>query len=385
MKNRFIAFALFFSIFLTVYGLLNYYIFSRGWWIAPVEYRLTYALLFGFLAFSYPVGRFLERVTLSWLSSSLVWIGSYWLAAFIYFFLTLLSIDLLRLINVIVPFFPSFLTGDVEQTNRVIALSVVGGIILALVAGHLNARNPRIKVLDLTIPKNSHPLKSLNIAVASDIHLGTIVCKWRLEHIVEKINALNPDLVLLPGDVLDEDLGPVIRQNLGETLRSIKSKHGVIAITGNHEYIGGVEQACQYLTDHGIQVLRDGAVKLLDSLYIVGREDRSISQFSGKKRKPLSELMQGVDKSLPIILMDHQPFHLEEAEQHGVDLQLSGHTHHGQLWPFNFITKKVYELSWGYKQRGRTHIYVSSGVGTWGPPIRTGNRPEIVNVRLKFE
>lgn len=385
MKNRFIAFALFFSIFLTVYGLLNYYIFSRGWWIAPVEYRLTYALLFGFLAFSYPVGRFLERVTLSWLSSSLVWIGSYWLAAFIYFFLTLLSIDLLRLINVIVPFFPSFLTGDVEQTNRVIALSVVGGIILALVAGHLNARNPRIKVLDLTIPKNSHPLKSLNIAVASDIHLGTIVCKWRLEHIVEKINALNPDLVLLPGDVLDEDLGPVIRQNLGETLRSIKSKHGVIAITGNHEYIGGVEQACQYLTDHGVQVLRDGAVKLLDSLYIVGREDRSISQFSGKKRKPLSELMQGVDKSLPIILMDHQPFHLEEAEQHGVDLQLSGHTHHGQLWPFNFITKKVYELSWGYKQRGRTHIYVSSGVGTWGPPIRTGNRPEIVNVRLKFE
>lgn len=94
--------------------------------------------------------------------------------------------------------------------------------------------------------------------------------------------------------------------------------------------------------------------------------------------------MNGVDISHPVILMDHQAFRLEEAESNGIDLQLSGHTHHGQLWPFNFITKKVYELSWGYKKKGKTHYYVSSGVGTWGPPIRTGNRPEIVNIRLRF-
>jgi predicted MPP superfamily phosphohydrolase len=95
--------------------------------------------------------------------------------------------------------------------------------------------------------------------------------------------------------------------------------------------------------------------------------------------------MKEVDRSFPILLLDHQPFQLHEAEQQGVDLQISGHTHHGQLWPFNFITKKVYELSWGYKKKGNTHVYVSSGVGTWGPPIRLGNRPEIVNVRLSFE
>ena len=94
--------------------------------------------------------------------------------------------------------------------------------------------------------------------------------------------------------------------------------------------------------------------------------------------------MLGVDKSLPIILMDHQPFKLDEAVRNGVDVQLSGHTHHGQLWPFHFITKKVYELSWGYKLKGNTHVYVSSGVGTWGPPVRTGNRPEIVHLRLRF-
>ena len=94
--------------------------------------------------------------------------------------------------------------------------------------------------------------------------------------------------------------------------------------------------------------------------------------------------MTAVDKACPVILMDHQPFRLDEAARNGIDLQLSGHTHHGQMWPFNFITKKMYELSWGYLKKENTHIYVSCGVGTWGPPVRIGNRPEIVNVRLRF-
>ncbi len=386
MSRRTLQFILFFSIVLTLYGLLNSYIFIRGWEVLSPTPNLKpwYLALYLFLSLSYLLGRFLERVKLSWLSNALVWIGSFWLAAFVYLWLAVVSIDFLRLVNYIIPFFPSFITNNPEQAKQIMGLTVCGLVALIVVAGHVNARTPRIKNLSFTIPKNSHSIKTLNIVAASDIHLGTIICKSRLERIVEEINKLNPDLVLLPGDVVDEDLGPVIKQNLGETLRSIKSKYGVIAITGNHEYIGGVEEACQYLIDHGIQILRDRAVKFLDSIYIVGREDRSISQFAGKKRKPLNELMKEVDTSFPVVLMDHQPFHLEEAEQHGVDLQLSGHTHHGQLWPFNFITKKVYELSWGYKKKGSTHIYVSSGVGTWGPPVRTGNRPEIVNIRLRF-
>ena len=131
-------------------------------------------------------------------------------------------------------------------------------------------------------------------------------------------------------------------------------------------------------------MLRDSSIKIEESLDIVGREDRSIAQFARRKRKPVAELMVSVDKNFPVILMDHQPFKLEEAERFGVDLQLSGHTHHGQLWPFNFITKKMYEVSWGYKKKGSTHVYVSSGVGTWGPPVRTGNRPEIVHLKLTF-
>jgi len=303
----------------------------------------------------------------------------------VYFLLFAFAIDIIRLLNFIVPFFPSFLTVNPERTKEITSFAIIVVVLVIVLGGYINARTPIIKTLELSISKNGRTIKSLNIAVASDIHLGTIVCKSKLERIVQHINSLNPDLVLLPGDVVDEDIGPVIRNNLGETLRKIRSKYGVFAITGNHEYIGGVEPACRYLAEHGITMLRDASVKIGDGLYVVGREDISIRGFTGKTRKPLSELMAEVDKSYPVILMDHQPFRLEEAEINGVDLQLSGHTHHGQLWPFNFVTKKVYELSWGYKKKGNTHYYVSCGVGTWGPPIRTGNRPEIINIKLQFE
>ncbi len=384
---RKINLAVFFSIALSVYALINYYIFIREWEAGGFQqiWRTVYVAAFLILSLSFIAGRILERFSLSWLSSTLVLLGSFWLAAMVYFLLFAFAIDILRLMNFIVPFFPEFLRADHERTKEVTSYVVVAAVTLIVLAGYINARSPVVKTLELSIAKSGRAMKSLNIAVASDIHLGTIVCKSKLEKIVERINALNPDLVLLPGDVVDEDIGPVIRNNLGETLRKIKSKYGTFAVTGNHEYIGGVEPACRYLSDHGITMLRDASVKVGESLYVVGREDISIRGFSGKTRKPLAELMAEVDKSYPVILMDHQPFRLEEAEANGVDLQLSGHTHHGQLWPFNFITKKVYELSWGYKKRGNTHYYVSCGVGTWGPPIRTGNRPEIINIKLKFE
>jgi hypothetical protein len=382
-----INFVIFFSVALSVYALINYYIFIREWEAGGFQsaWRTVYVAAFLLLSISFIAGRILERVTLSWFSSTLVLLGSFWLAAMVYFLLFAFAIDIIRLLNFIVPFFPSFLTVNPERTKEITSFAIIVVVLVIVLGGYINARTPIIKTLELSISKNGRTIKSLNIAVASDIHLGTIVCKSKLERIVQHINSLNPDLVLLPGDVVDEDIGPVIRNNLGETLRKIRSKYGVFAITGNHEYIGGVEPACKYLAEHGITMLRDTWVKIGDSLYVVGREDISIRGFTGKTRKPLSELMAEVDKSYPVIMMDHQPFRLEEAEINGVDLQLSGHTHHGQLWPFNFVTKKVYELSWGYKKKGNTHYYVSCGVGTWGPPIRTGNRPEIINIKLQFE
>jgi uncharacterized protein len=380
------VFVVFFTIFIALYSLINSYIFIRGWQVIPADssLRLPFAIIFWALALSFIAGRFLERIAITPMSTAIVWIGSFWFAAFAYFVLALLLIDLLRLINYIVPFFPSFITANIAKTKVVLAIVLTSAVILALVAGFLNARSPRVRVLQIHIPKQVDSLRTLNIAVASDIHLGTIIGRERLNTIVEKINGLHADLVLFPGDIVDEDLAPVINQNLGETLRTIKAKYGVYAVTGNHEYIGGVEKAYKYLMDHGIKVLRDEVATVDGNIVLVGREDRSMSQFSGTKRKPLSALMAGIDKRFPIIVMDHQPIGLNEAVEQGADLQLSGHTHHGQLWPFNAITNAIYEVSWGYKKKGETQFYVSSGVGTWGPPVRLGNTPEIIHLQITF-
>jgi predicted MPP superfamily phosphohydrolase len=378
---------LFFLVVLTVLGLVNFYIVVRALQAIPPAawWRGIFIAAYIFLSLSFIAGRFLERAWLSPVSEALVWTGSYWFGAMLYFFLAVLFFDLLRLINFVVPFFPAIITQNYQQAKFFIGAGSVILVMLVLLGGHINAANPVIRPLDVQIRKKVSGNAEIRIVAASDIHLGTIIGRARFDRIVEKINGLSPDLVLLPGDIVDEDIGPVIRENLGEALRSIRAKYGVLAITGNHEYIGGADEACRYMAEHGVTVLRDSMVRLENGIQIVGREDRSSRQFAGKRRKPLQELMSGVDPAFPVILMDHQPFHLEEGAAAGIDLQLSGHTHHGQLWPLNFITRAVYEVSWGFKQVGETQVYVSSGVGTWGPPVRTGNRPEIVSIKLRCE
>lgn len=291
-KSQFI---IFFSIVFSLYGLINFYIFISGWKAIEASYHLVYTVVFLVLSLSFIAGRILERKIYNWFSTLLIWLGSLWLAAFVYYLIFILMIDILRVINFIIPFSPQFIYNNYVYTKHVLFLLVNTVTLLIVIAGYINARSPIIRKLSLNINKNAGGIKSLTAAVVSDIHLGTIICKSHLEKIVEKINSLNADIVLLPGDVIDEDIGPVIKQNLGEVLRNIKSKYGVYAITGNHEYIGGVEPACKYLTEHGVIELRDSYIKIANSFYIVGREDRAIKGFTGKMRKPLSEMMHGID------------------------------------------------------------------------------------------
>jgi len=378
-KSQFIVFL---TIVLSVYSAVNYYIFTTGLSAIPQNYYAAYITAYLFLFISYIAGRFLERKFPNALSTFFIWVGSFWLGAIVYYLLFTILIDLTRLANLIFNFLPPvFFKTEYKLLFFVI---VNAAVFFTVLFGYLNARSPVIRKLNINIDKKAGELKGLKIAVASDIHLGTIIARRSVERIVRRINSIGADIVLLPGDVVDEDIGPVIKRNLGEFLRNIKSKYGTYAVTGNHEYIGGAEAACSYLEAHGIVELRDRYVKIAESFYVVGREDRASKGFAGKLRKPIAEMMEGIDKTLPVIMMDHQPVRLEEAEKFGVDLQLSGHTHHGQLWPFNFITKKIYEVSMGYKKKGNTHIFVSCGVGSWGPPIRTGNRPEIIEINIQF-
>ncbi|RPI16843.1 MAG: metallophosphoesterase [Ignavibacteriae bacterium] len=385
-KSRRRSFITFFTIIFTTYGLVNFYIFLRGWQALAqyTQYKIYYVILFLLLSLSYIAGRFLERRSESFFNTIIIWIGSLYLAAMVYFLLILIVIDIFKLIYFLIPDFHLALFDNPEY-NIISFITVVSIVTIATAIGFINAVHPRIKRITIPINKKAGKYKELKLALVTDIHLGTIISHARLRRIVRKINTIDADIVLLAGDVVDEDIKPVIKYNLGEILKLIKSKLGVYAITGNHEYIGGVEPAVKYLVAHDIIELRDQIVNLDDSFYIVGREDRSARGFGGKQRKPLNELMGNIDRNCPIILMDHQPGKLHEAQDNGVDLQVSGHTHHGQLFPFNFITKKIYELSYGYKKIGNTHYYVSCGVGTWGPPVRTSSRPEIVEIKMRFE
>jgi predicted MPP superfamily phosphohydrolase len=378
---------LFFAIFLSLVGGINFYVFIRGLQSIPIGsgYRTVYIILFWAVAVSFFAGRILENNRPSFLSDLLIWVGSFWFAALFYFLLAAISIDILRALNHFLPFFPSLITDNLPRAKHFIAVGIAGLVSLLLLAGHINSRIPCVRTLNLQIHKNAGDLKQLNVVVASDFHLGTIVGRARLERIVDKINSLNPDVVLFPGDIVDEDLTQVSKNNIGEPLRTIRSRFGVYAATGNHEYIGSIEKAAAFLTGHDVILLRDRAIKVAGTFYLIGREDLSANRFGGQQRKNLSELMKDVDKNYAVILMDHQPFRLKEAAECGVDLQLSGHTHNGQIWPINYIIRLVYELPWGYKENGDTHYYVSNGVGTWGPPVRIGNRPEIVNILIEFE
>jgi uncharacterized protein len=380
------AFLIFFSIVLGIYFLANFYVYVRGLQAIPAGHPVRTIFQWGFwvIAAFYVAGRTLEKFYISYASDFFIWAGSLWLAALLYFFLLVLVIDIFRLVNHFLPFFPAWITASMERTRLV---TLTGSVVLVaslVLGGFINARNPRVNTLDIHIPKPAGQLQELRAVVMSDIHLGTLIGNGFFERVVVKVKSLDPDIILLPGDILDEDLEPVLRQNIGETLRQLQAPLGVYAVMGNHEHIGGSASAYKYLSDHGITMLRDSVIKVNGSFYLVGREDRDKPRFSGETRASLESLVEQVDLDYPVILMDHQPFYLEKAAELGVDLQLSGHTHHGQLWPFNLITNAMYTLSRGYDRIGNMHAYVSNGIGTWGPPVRIGNRPEIVLLTISF-
>jgi uncharacterized protein len=384
---RIVQFIIFFSIVLTVHLLVNYYIYSRGLRTFEPGTLLRKLYIFGFwlLAASFFLGRVLEKVYLSHLSDLFTWAGSFWLAAMLYLFLAVFMFDLLRLADKLFPFLHHLQPGILSAKPYLITIGTATIVFFIVLAGHINAIYPRLHKVAIDAGSNISNRESLRIAMASDIHLGTIVGQNRLSRMVKMINETNADIILLSGDILDEDLAPVIRQNLGETLSKLKAPLGVYGVTGNHEYIGGAESAVKYLEQNGITMLRDTTLHLFDNVYLAGREDYESRRFAGFTRKSVQEIIEGLPQDAFVIMMDHQPVGINEAVDNKIGMILSGHTHHGQLWPLNYVTQALFVVSYGYKKINDTHVYVSSGLGSWGPPVRIGNRPEVVEITLNFK
>jgi predicted MPP superfamily phosphohydrolase len=250
-------------------------------------------------------------------------------------------------------------------------------LIALMTYGNINYRN--IKRTELTIKTDKiSEADNLKIVAVSDLHLGYGIGVKEFQKWVELINKENPDAVLLAGDVIDNSFRPIYKQNFAEIFGKIKNKYGIFLAPGNHEYISNIHKSIDFFDKVGVTMLKDSSVLVNDMFYIIGRDDHSRSN-----RKTLTELTSSLDNSKPIIVVDHQPFNLDEIVKNNIDLQISGHTHFGQVFPINLITKLMFELPYGYLQRENSHIYVTSGIGSWGGKFRIGTRSEYVVINVE--
>lgn len=337
----------------------------------------VYWPVFWFVALSYLIGRFGTRALHPSLSRLLNNIGSYWLACIQF------GIILLPVTDVAIGVLHA---ASVSAATYVPILGWIDAaiVVVLFVLGSYLARTPVVRKYEITIPKQAGDWNQLRVGIASDLHLGSVVGNGHLRKLVKHVNVMKPDLILLPGDVIDDDIKPFIRYQMGQTIRQLQAPLGVYAVLGNHEYYGGhIPAFVEQMEQIGIRVLMDEVVHIQERLYIVGRKDKS-AEHSAEGRKPLASLMTGVDLAQPIIVMDHQPHQLDVAANVGADVMLSGHTHRGQMAPYHLITKRIFELDWGYLQKGNLHAIVSSGFGTWGPPLRLGSQSEIIDLTIHF-
>ena len=375
--------AIFFIIVFTVYFLTNFYLWLKGYRaLSGAGFSTTwYTVAFLLLASTFIAGKILEHSYTNLFSDILNVIGGFWMAFMLYGFLIWLTADILLLLQK-----PFHLIPDAAIPKMRLWLFAGAGTttLLLIVIGFFNAVNPVVKRYDLTAGKSfGKGNEPMSIVAVSDIHLGSIIRRRSMKHLTEMINEEKPDLVLFLGDLIDGSIGPVLRDDLLAYLKLPELPYGKYAITGNHEFMSDLKKSIPYIESKGIRVLSDEVVKLDNGLQIIGRTDRTAMQGSGPGRASLDSLLAMTDPGSPVLLLDHQPYDLSALAGTPVDLQLSGHTHNGQMWPFTIATNRIFELSHGYRKFGNSHVIVSSGFGIWGPRMRIGTRPEILSITLR--
>lgn len=358
-------------LFIVLYALIVFYIGWSGWkWMKPAvsrRFRLLYIAVLVFLASSFILARVVAGSTI------LSIIGSYWMAVFSMLVMLLPVVHLIVWLTRLTP----LRRRSVQKWSGIATLI----LLVALIAyGSFNAYSPYVRSYDIQIGKAGPESGGLHIVMASDMHFGYLSGKNHAERMVEEINALKPDIVLLPGDIIDDDIVPYKEKGIGDILAGIEAPYGVYASLGNHDRFNGeTEELVELLEESGMQVLYDETVEVGGWLTLVGRKD-----FSDTERAELASLTAGIDRSKPAFLLEHQPVEFDIAEEQGIDLAVSGHTHHGQIAPGNLVTDRLFENDYGYLRKGQLHSIVTSGYGFWGPPIRIGSRSELVSIQVHF-
>jgi predicted MPP superfamily phosphohydrolase len=276
--------------------------------------------------------------------------------------------------------------------RRVLAQRILGAgaavatLALAAISTREGLGPVGIKRIEVSLARLPQAFDGFRIVQLTDVHVGPMIGKEFVERIVGQANALKPDVIVITGDLVDGSVSEL--QAAVAPLGTLSAKHGVFFVTGNHEFYSGTEAWCAHLGKLGINVLRNAHVTLREGeagLDLAGVDDYSSSGHAQGPDADVEQACLGRDESRELILLAHQPRHVRAAERHKVGLQLSGHTHGGQMWPWNFLVRLGQPLVTGLARFGQTWLYVSNGTGYWGPPMRLAAPSEITEITLRAE
>ncbi len=393
------------ALFLSPFYIIgNIYICVRAlqWFSACSEqtsrlgFRLFFIVLYSLLALSIGLAFILPRSNIQRIFAC---IGSYWLGILLYTILVLGVAECLRLFLHFTRFVPEEFLAS-RKTFAAVGFACIIVIAFFCIWGVISAVRVHSTSYDITIDKDGGKLDELNIALAADLHLGYTVGPKMMRQMVEKINTQNPDIVLIAGDIFDNDYDAMRKpEELIQILSQIHSKYGIYAVYGNHDtdekILAGFTfpskkkkasdpRMDDFLNRAGIQLITEETLLIDNSFYLVGRADEERPGRGVDVRKTPQEIMDELDSSKPVIVMEHEPKFLQEIDDAGIDLHLCGHTHDGQTFPTNFLCRLIWENPAGYLRKDHMQSIVTSGVGLFGPNMRVGTKSEVVNIKVHF-
>lgn len=368
---------------LSFYIILNLYIGRKIFqWIRlffPYINKAVYTVVHGFFALSLVIV-FLPLPTI--IKGTMSWISSYWMGIFIYLLIFFLIADLIILLGRMTKIIPTPISQSIHFYTGLSVILLTAGVVSYGIY-HAN----QIKYVSYDIHTKATALSTrMKIVLISDLHLGAVNSEKRLENIVKNINNLEPDIVCIAGDIFNDDYYAL--QNPEKAiglLKSITATYGVYGSLGNHDSGKTFDEMINFLKQSHIKLLNDTYVIIDGRLALFGRVDPSpIGGFGELKRKEITESIASLDPKLPVVVMDHTPSNIEQYGEN-VDLVLAGHTHKGQIFPGSLITNAVFVVDYGHYQKDTVspHVIVTSGVGTWGMPMRVGSNNEIVSINLR--
>lgn len=328
-----------------------------------------------------------------WLVRVLAWPGYLWMAVCLYLLLALLVGELVR------PVLRWWLArrdaaaaeaeGGAESgvvtglSRRVFVARVVGGAVAATTVGTVGYgtyslfSGPRVQNVTVPLAKLPRSANGFRIALVSDLHLGPVLGRDFAQHVVNTINGTQPDLIAVVGDLVDgdvDDLAPAVAP-----LAQLRARHGTYFVTGNHEYFSGAAQWVEHVQELGMHLLANSRLEL-PAFDLAGVND--VQGGSDGQGPDFTKALGDRDRSRTAVLLAHQPIVIDDAVAHGADLQLSGHTHGGQMWPLHYVMNQIQPTGAGLERYGDTQLYVTRGAGSWGPPVRVGAPSDITVIEL---